>query len=100
MFRQKAVAASAPSLATKEQVEALQNEGIRTANLDLDDLWSTLGFKSAKDKQDFGISVDAAKAKLSSLIKGDTEASVYLATKPNGLSSWVRNLFREHCKRR
>lgn len=89
LFRQKAVAASAPSLATKEQVEALQNEGIRTANLDLDDLWSTLGFKSAKDKQDFGISVDAAKAKLASLIKGDTEASVYLATKPNGLSSWV-----------
>lgn len=89
LFRQKAVASSAPALATKEQIAELQNEGIRLANRDLDDLWSTLGFKSAKNKTDFTLSIDATKAKLKSLIQGDTEASVYLATKPNGLSKWI-----------
>lgn len=89
LFRQKAVASSAPALATKEQISELQNEGIRLANGDLDDLWSTLGFKSAKDKTDFTLSIDATKAKLKSLIQGDTEASVYLSTKPDGLSKWI-----------
>jgi hypothetical protein len=89
LFRQKAVESSAPALATKEQITELQNEGIRLANADLDSLWSTLGFKSAKDKTDFTLSVDATKAKLKSLIQGDTEASVYLATKPDGLSKWI-----------